>query len=1173
MFELCRISLRNWYLVDNQDIDIKGATAIVGATGAGKSSLEDAVQTALLGGAHLNLNKSAGETSRRSVLDYMLGYLDPKEEGGQPTRPAAETVIALSFREIGDDGDYRYYSCGIAMQGFEGDTRERVLARFRAPGFLFSLEAFMIRNAEGETEFLTWDECEERLKDLCPQVTFQRASGAASRFTGDLLADMRTFGFQPDPVYFTRVFANALAFRPITDTTKFIRDFILQPDPLRIDRVRTTIANWRSIVADITRVQECLRRVTVIRALYGDWFKKQLETGEQRAASAFALLLRHLAELKQAREIEAEHRAAEQTAARNLKRARAELKLQRQELRQKQDLLNQSGLAGRLATMDAGIRAATAEAAPVQARANGLLDLLRMAAEVDQARAFIAPRYAAVAADAAAVVRAAEGDTTFAWLRSDPEALDALFQGVATLADLRDRLEGPLNAAREALAAAGEQEGEARRRYEALKDGRPLLSRPVEGFIELLRAEGISATPICTLIDCADTRWQRAAENLLGNAREALLVAPEDVDRAHVLLHENRNARGFHTCTVVDTRKTREEAVSVPPGSILEVLETDNPDVRAFLADRIGGFVRAENMAELFRLRRGITPDGKTLAGMGRGTRRDVELIIGRHSTEAEVEAANRDLTMASQSRQEAVNKVRLLEAALRRVHEIAERTATGDRPSDIAFALEEHDRTLSRLYKEKEALAKDDEESALLAEVDRLDKEVTARQQEIEDEYERELRVASGTWERSRERCDRLRRDLVKAAAGCRSALRDSLGDAALTEAAAVEGVDLRGLPRRIFERTRTEGFHAGTGYDAYVKGLAALEHEHRRRAVEAERDAQEALRKADTRFTQYLSEEQASDLLATLQQPQARFRWVHDRRIDLENNELRKYEDQAKEAERTMKRALREDLLAKLKAKFDDLKRQIDTLNAELKGRDFAGSSYRFTWQVDPARKAIHRLAVAVGSNQAEGQALVEGRSGDAELTGALDELEAMIERGDDTSIDDYRTYFVFDLVTKRGGEATEYTLKGKTGKTSGGETQAPFYVAMAASLASAYYPGGRAGAAPSGMGLAMFDEAFNKLDVPNTQRILDFFRKLNLQLMCVVTEEKRATFTEVMDTIVTITKDAPTRSVYIDVEHPKQKAREALAAINPDHLGIEGFRRLHEDGKAAADAEVAQ
>jgi uncharacterized protein YPO0396 len=163
-------------------------------------------------------------------------------------------------------------------------------------------------------------------------------------------------------------------------------------------------------------------------------------------------------------------------------------------------------------------------------------------------------------------------------------------------------------------------------------------------------------------------------------------------------------------------------------------------------------------------------------------------------------------------------------------------------------------------------------------------------------------------------------------------------------------------------------------------------------------------------------------------------------------------------------------------------------------------------------------------------------------------------MIEGADDAAqLADYRQYFTFEILMTNGAGART-TLTSRALKGSGGEAQVPFYVAIAASLASAYFPGSGVGK-PKGMGLALFDEAFGKLDVPNTQALLQFFRAMGLQLVIAGPEDKRATFSEVLDTIILVNKSLDGKSVFIDTENPSQIARQELYKLNPDH-GMKGM-----------------
>ena len=175
---------------------------------------------------------------------------------------------------------------------------------------------------------------------------------------------------------------------------------------------------------------------------------------------------------------------------------------------------------------------------------------------------------------------------------------------------------------------------------------------------------------------------------------------------------------------------------------------------------------------------------------------------------------------------------------------------------------------------------------------------------------------------------------------------------------------------------------------------------------------------------------------------------------------------------------------------------------------------------------------------------------------MSAALEEIQALIGGAEDAArLADYRNYFVYEIGMK-GRDGSRTTMSSRALRGSGGEAQAPFYVAIAASLASAYYPGDRPGDENPGLGLCLLDEAFSKLDVRNSQALVDLYGAWGLQLLIAAPEDKRTTLTEVMDTIVTVYKSADLRSVRIESEHPLEAAKHALAGINPDRMGLEAF-----------------
>ena len=285
--------------------------------------------------------------------------------------------------------------------------------------------------------------------------------------------------------------------------------------------------------------------------------------------------------------------------------------------------------------------------------------------------------------------------------------------------------------------------------------------------------------------------------------------------------------------------------------------------------------------------------------------------------------------------------------------------------------------------------------------------------------------------------------------------------------------------------------------------------------------------------------------------------YAWAIGEQARLEGNELRHHRDACSRAASEMRRMLKEDLLARLAEKLNKVHDRLGTLNRLLSRHRFTGQIYSFTAAVNQRYARLHDLAMQVGAVETSGEVLTSGLR-DEDVSAAVAELEGMIEGAEDTNLlADYRNYFMFEIImTDRNGGRT--TMSSRAVKGSGGEAQAPFYVAIAASLASAYFPGISQGR-PRGMGLALFDEAFNKLDVPNTQALLTFFSDMGLQLMIAGPEDKRATFTEVLDTIILVNKSLDGNSVYVDAEFPGSLAKRALAKINPDHIGIEDFRQI--------------
>jgi uncharacterized protein YPO0396 len=344
-------------------------------------------------------------------------------------------------------------------------------------------------------------------------------------------------------------------------------------------------------------------------------------------------------------------------------------------------------------------------------------------------------------------------------------------------------------------------------------------------------------------------------------------------------------------------------------------------------------------------------------------------------------------------------------------------------------------------------------------------------------------------------------------------------------------------------------------------AKGLANLAQTARATAREAAETARTQGRAAERDLAEYCVQWRIENPLGTGEAPASfGYAWAKRAHDEVAGHELRRYRDQALRAEGEMRRLMIEDLLTRLADKFERVRARLDALNERLSSQTFTGQTYAFEAEVDRRYAAVHALATEVARSPDAAQAILPGEGAPLEgpLADAIAEITALIG-GDESAarLADYRNYFVYEIgMRDRAGNRT--TMSNRALRGSGGEAQAPFYVAIAASMASAYYPGDRPGDENPGLGLCLLDEAFSKLDVRNSQALVDLYQAWGLQLLIAAPEDKRTTLTEVMDTIVTVYKNPDLASVRIEAEHPLEAAKRALAAINPERQGIEGFRR---------------
>jgi energy-coupling factor transporter ATP-binding protein EcfA2/predicted nucleic acid-binding Zn-ribbon protein len=1138
MKRLNRIILVNWYLIGAAEIRVDGHTAFIGPNASGKSSILDAIQTVLLGGHghYLSLNPSAGDKSTRSVRDYCLGVVrdpdNPELSSEYQPRRQAVTYLALSFL---DDRNGLETAVGLALHASLEQPREHVDGRFIAPGLSLLLSDLVETRGEGRVP-RPWARVREDLRARCPGF---ETEAHPERFVEQLGAVLSYDGTQHlDPRRFLRNFKNAITFSPIRNVSDFVRRYVLEDLPIRVHELQRSLQSYRDISA---KTREVKARVEDLKAT--DDLYRKAERAEQLAAQyAWA-----------AREAELNALGAEMDplderlgeVRGRLDRLRAEIDRGEQQraalterLTELRARLQATDLAQHRRRIGAEREAAEAALGRVRAVLDGARRELAAVWRLLDHAGLLPPVLGPLLADLGRLLPRDEDLLAGVW-PEDPAGLAAAVAAVdASLGECVATLEREQEARVLEEAELERELRELRARIGRLESGQADLSGSTVALAALLAARGIAATPLCDLTDVADEGWRDAIESYLGGQREALVVDPARARDAVTLYRREGRRQGLHGARVVNTARTSDWLERCLPGALAELVVTADPHARAYVNRVLGGVMRVESEAELLREERAVTADGMLVARGAVLRMPPVDPMLGREARERRLAHLQGRFAERAAAYTECQAGKRALHALIS--EELRPLGRAVSRAPDFGALTTERDaqgRRLADLRREEDGLDS--------AEYSGLEQAVAALEAEREG-TEARLRTDNATWGGAQAEAGRLQaqiEELARRRAACEAARR------AAAESPGLDRVEAAAQ----LERLEAEGLFHGPEAEAW----RAIQARADQRAEQHRRDAARKREDARVRVTEYQArwgDPGALDL--TGGDHQALSAWVLKTLVELEETTLARYTEQAANALREAEHAFRADFVGRLQENLGQLDLKLREINHNLRNRPFHGQYYSFERRPDPAFQDIIRWVEAWTPEEGGevGGLFDPALRPDHPHREAIRQVQALLSAASqegggevDRRLADYRNYYVFDVkMSDEGGRNPEY-LSRRLGKGSGGEHQSPFYVAIGAALAATFrLQRGVDGQVRGGMALAVFDEAFSKLDVQNTVSALEFLNDLGLQVVLAAPDEKYGLVAEHVDTIVNVHRSGG--AVHVDAEYLKPALRRMLSADNP-------------------------
>ena len=214
-------------------------------------------------------------------------------------------------------------------------------------------------------------------------------------------------------------------------------------------------------------------------------------------------------------------------------------------------------------------------------------------------------------------------------------------------------------------------------------------------------------------------------------------------------------------------------------------------------------------------------------------------------------------------------------------------------------------------------------------------------------------------------------------------------------------------------------------------------------------------------------------------------------------------------------------ESFIHQLAQNMKQAHKNVNILNKQLKKHFFRDEQYQFDISASKTSHFAQYYKIIISEKETYQSNLFMQNLSQQE-SDLMKELFRRISAFDDTGKNeaelrrytDYRNYMSYDIVTKKvNGDITRLSTVIK--EKSGGETQTPFYVTIAASFEQLI---SKITMIDSGC-VVLFDEAFNNMDSERIRAMLEFYKNLSIQIVIAVPPERIASISEHVDTILAV------------------------------------------------------
>lgn len=1049
MKKLTRLKLINWHRFTNTTIDFETSTLISGENGAGKSTLLDAIQFVIICSTNY-FNKAAHENGKRKLTGYI------RCKTGRENKPYERTGeisahVALEFYEEKRD---KYFVIGAVVDS-ASEGQEKT-ARYLMDGVRLEDDFFFQgRTPKSINQFRTTNA--KKIRQWC--TTDKEARSMMKN----------RFGRIEDK--FFRLIPKALAFRPIDDIKDFVYSYVLDEKAVNIDVLRENVRTYQDLQRTLENVKVRIGRLENINTLHD-----QAMDGLQKDRQYEYYLARAEADLVQ--ENIGRMQSEIQSDMLRLEELNGQIRTVKEEQTEKQQI--RDDLRAELAT-DKDFLAKDEQEKKLQILENRKSDMLKerdtLQKSMDVAKEQLKKLLKVKDTDDCIRLYYENLCTPDKDFRLT-ETKENLFRVISYKNEMRNRvLQKKAEVQAKEAAVSGEKQ-ELDRKIELLMKKKLSYTDDVERVRTSIKEEfqRIGRTPepriLCELLEITDDTWRNAVEGYLNTQRFYILVEPENFDIALGIYDRLRKERKAYGVGLINTQNL-EEFDTAPQGSLATVVSSKNKYAKRYINMILGKVYMCDHYRELKKYKTSITRECMKYQNNVASAIKPAVFetpYIGQNALKVQLE-------QAKQKREEIKKQLEEMQERIEQLAFVLEPLST-EQDTDIKYRIDVIGdlRQISvEIRKCKDNIATLEKNSNMImkqVQLSTLEKML----EEIAVNLNNQNRAAGKIEERISLTKQRVADEKVNHAE--KAVLSEQIGDRA--------GDSLPIWKQEYEKQTVDKSFTQFK--DNYLRRRKANQ-TLVDRSVDAMKGAMNGYKTAHD-FGAPAAMEGYPDFEAEY--------------LKLKNSELLQYEDKVETARSAAEEEFREQFLSKLQENMKTAQTEFKELNKALNDIAFSNEKYEFMYMPSKKYRQYYEM-IMDDFNAMQGESIFSGMFHENHKA-VIEELFERLAIDNDNSakaldeFTDYRTYMDYDIrIIHSDGN---YSLYSKVcEEKSGGETQTPFYVTVAASFVQLYKNniGGEA------IGLVLFDEAFNNMDDERIGGVLEFLRRLPLQILIAAPPDK--------------------------------------------------------------------